>query len=174
MKVFLIGFMGAGKSSLGKRLANKLGLPFIDSDHAIEEDLEMSIPEIFEEKGESYFRSVEIKWLKNLSKESAVVALGGGTPCFEDNMSLINEMGLSVYIKVGINGLATRLSGSKTIRPLIEPIKDDREKLIEFVTSKLQEREVYYNQSAMKFDGESVTSEKLESLVELIKLSSVT
>jgi len=173
MVVFLIGFMGAGKSSLGKRLANKLNVSFIDSDKAIEQKLQMSVAQIFEEKGEAYFRLQELNWLKSLESIDAVVALGGGTPCFEANMKLINELGMSVYLKVGINGLATRLSASKTIRPLIEPFKDDKEKLMDFVKKKVEEREFFYNQANITFDAESVSSEKLESLVKLIKLSPI-
>jgi shikimate kinase len=173
MIVFLIGFMGAGKSSLGKRLANKLDVSFIDSDKAIEEKLEMSIAQVFEEKGEDFFRSEELKWLKSIDSQDVVIALGGGTPCFKDNITLINNLGMSVYLKVGINGLASRLSGSKTIRPLIEPFKHDREKLMEFVKQKVEEREFFYNQAKITFDAESVSSEKLDSLVKMIKLSTI-
>lgn len=171
MNIYVIGFMGSGKSSLGKRLAAKMNKEFIDSDKAIEAEVGMSIAEIFEEKGEAFFRDFETRWLAEHAEENAVIALGGGTPCSQKNIDLILKKGLIVYLIVSVPALATRLSGSKSIRPLIEKFKNDSVALKEFISNKIEEREVYYKQAQIKFDGESVDAEKLNRLIELIQLS---
>lgn len=171
MNIFVIGFMGSGKSSLGKRLASHMDRPFIDSDKAIVNELGMSIQEIFEQKGEDYFRTYETDWLKRVQDNDSVIALGGGTPCSAENIEIIKSKGLVVYLIVSTPALATRLAASKSIRPLIEDFRDNPEKLKEFINQKVAEREVYYNQANIKFDGESVDSEKLKRLAELISMS---
>lgn len=171
MNIFVIGFMGSGKSSLGKRLASQLKQPFIDSDKAIAAELGLSIQEIFEQKGESFFRKFETNWLKNLNENNAIIALGGGTPCSQENMNLIKEKGISVYLIVSTAALATRLAASKSIRPLIEEFKNDPVKLKQFVAETVAIRDEFYNQANIKFDGESVTAEKLNRLIDIIQLS---
>jgi shikimate kinase len=170
MIIFLIGFMGAGKSSLGKRLANKLELPFIDSDKAIEEIEQLTISEIFEKKGESYFRTREKEWLQSLNEKDVVIALGGGTPCQDGNIELINGLGTSIYIQMNVDLLANRLVSAKGKRPLIEKYKGKPDELKEFIRETLAEREVFYKQANIQFAGDNINSEKLQGLVDLINL----
>ena len=173
MQVFLIGFMGAGKSSVGKRLAARLELPFIDMDHAIEKQEGKSISELFENNGETHFRNLEREWINGLNTESAVVSLGGGTPCQDEIMDLLNKKGLTVYVKASIGILVSRLGNAKSKRPLIDEIKDDSEKLTSFVDSLLSEREVHYNRAKLIFDGSDVNAENLEKLAEQILSSAL-
>ena len=172
MIIFLIGFMGAGKSSVGKRLASKLKVPFLDSDREIEDFLGMDIPQIFETKGEAFFRNEEKKWLQSLTSKSAVIALGGGTPCQEGNMELINQLGISVYINMNVDLLTNRLLSSKGKRPLIEQFKDQPEALKNFIIQKLGEREPFYKQAKIQIAGDNINSEKLQRLIDIIKLPS--
>jgi shikimate kinase len=171
MKVFLIGFMGAGKSTIGKRLANKLECQFIDSDHAIEKEAGMTVEEIFQESGEDEFRAIESKWLRKLDVENAVIALGGGTPCHGSNMEFIKEKGISVYIILSAKALSIRLASSKTVRPLIESFKNDSAELTKFIEEKLEEREVFYNQANIKIDGINLDASSIDRLVDLISMS---
>ena len=171
MNIFLIGFMGSGKSSLGKRLANKLKYEFIDLDTELENTRGMTVNEIFNSFGESSFREMESDWIKNFDKSNCLISLGGGTPCFNDNMSLINKKGLSIYLKVSSNSLTNRLHLSKSARPLIANIKNDKLKLKEFIDEMMTEREKFYLKANIHFDGESVNAEKLENMVEMIRMS---
>src|SRR5688500_7831796 len=110
MKIFLLGYMGCGKSSAGKKLANKLGFEFIDLDEMIEKQYQKSVSEIFETEGENKFREYEHNCLKGLlDKENIVISLGGGTPCYYNNMELINTHGTSIYLKMSTEVLASRL-----------------------------------------------------------------
>lgn len=166
--------MGAGKSSVGKRLANKLKVPFIDSDKVIEQNHGMTIPEIFEVKGEAYFRAAEKEWLFSVKDSNAVIALGGGTPCQEGNMELINELGVSVYIYMNEQLLCNRLISSKGIRPLIEPYREDPIALKHFIAQKLEEREPFYTKAKITIAGDDLNAEKLQRLIDLINLPPVT
>lgn len=151
MRVFLIGFMGCGKSTLGKKLAKKLNLNFIDMDHAIEEQEGMTINEIFSSKGENNFRKIENEYLASFETENVVVGTGGGAPCYYNNIDLINELGCSVYIKLPPKVLKDRLKGETNKRPLVQNMSD--EELLSFIEVKLNEREVYYNNAHVIFDG---------------------
>ena len=150
MKIFLLGYMGSGKSYIGKRLSDKLGYDFLDMDNQIEEKEGKSISEIFDKKGEVYFRKLERRTLEELiqREEPAVVSLGGGTPCYGDNMELIKNASdiTSFYLKLNIANLTDRLDKEKEHRPMISHL-EDREKLEEFIRKHLFERGFYYNQS---------------------------
>lgn len=150
MKIFLLGYMGSGKSYIGKRLSDKLGYDFLDMDNQIEEKEGKSISEIFDKKGEVYFRKLERRTLEELiqREEPAVVSLGGGTPCYGDNMELIKNASdiASFYLKLNITNLTDRLDKEKEHRPMISHL-EDREKLEEFIRKHLFERGFYYNQS---------------------------
>ena len=150
MKIFLLGYMGSGKSYLGKQLSEKTGREFLDMDEVIENREGSSISEIFEKRGEIYFRKLERKVLEDLlkSKKPAVISLGGGTPCYGTNMELIkNDKDIvSFYLKWNIESLTERLSLEKDHRPMISHL-ENREKLEEFIRKHLFERGFYYNQS---------------------------
>ena len=144
--------MGSGKTSLGKRLANRLSLDFYDLDELIEEKYKTSIPTIFEKFGESVFRNLETDTLKEtIKKDNFILSCGGGTPCFNSNMELINKHGISIYIKMNEKALASRLKDSPKKRPLINNLTDD--KLIEKITELLNQREDFYNQAKYTING---------------------
>ncbi len=160
MKVFLIGFMGSGKTTIGKKLANYLKYDFIDLDKFIEARAGMSIVEYFALHGEESFREMERDILQNTSySENVVIATGGGAPCYRDNMEWMNNNGRVAYLSLPPKALASRLEHSKTDRPLIRNLKGDE--LIEFIGSKLKEREVFYNQARFVVSGNDLTAERL-------------
>ncbi len=168
-RIFLIGFMGAGKTQLGKRIARGLGYSFFDSDREIEKMAGVSIQEIFQTKGEAAFRQLESDWLKNFEHPNAVISLGGGTPCFNDNITHILATGISIYIQLPPGGLISRLQQSKTIRPLIEPFKHDSPKLLVFIENKLAEREPFYLQANITISGLGIHAKMVQSLVEKLR-----
>ena len=150
-KVFLIGFMGCGKSTFGRKLAKQLEWEFIDLDDYIEEQERCSISEIFKNKGEVYFRNLETKALKESNQWiNTIISTGGGTPCFNDNIDLINKIGLSIHIKLSPEDLKIRLEGEKAKRPLIADLSDGE--LLSFIKLKLSERNTYYSSSELIFD----------------------
>lgn len=160
MKVFLVGFMGSGKTTIGKKLANYLTCDFIDLDKLIETKVGMSIVEYFELHGESAFRDLEREVLqKTVFPENVIIATGGGAPCFGDNMSWMNENGLVAYLSLSPKALASRLENSKTDRPLIRNLKGDE--LEGFISAKLAEREPFYNQSKFVVSASDLTAERL-------------
>ena len=165
-KVFLIGFMGCGKSTFGKKLAEQLNWDFVDLDDYIEKQEGASIPLIFKNKGEAYFRSLESKAVEESSRwEKTVISTGGGTPCFNDNIISINNIGLSIYIKLSPEVLKSRLEGEKAKRPLIANLSDTE--LLSFIEAKLAERSDDYSKSEIVFE---YTNEKEASFVESLKL----
>jgi len=165
-KIFLIGYMGSGKTTIGKLLAKRLNLSFIDLDLFIENRYRKSIGEIFTEKGETDFREIERKALCEVSQfENLIISTGGGTPCFFNNMNVMNEAGTSIYLKVGIDELAKRLSCCKEKRPLIK--NKSPEELKEFIHVNLEKREIFYNQASYIYDtGQLTTKEDVNSIVE--------
>jgi shikimate kinase len=117
-KIFIVGYMGSGKSTAGKKLASKLGFEFIDLDHYIENEFGQTVPEIFKTKGENEFRAMEHNALKKLVlKENVVISCGGGTPCYYGNMELMNNHGTTIYLKMSAETLAHRLLNAKDNRP---------------------------------------------------------
>jgi len=172
MKIFLIGYMGSGKSTVGKLLSEELNHNFYDLDQEIENEYDMAISEIFAGKGEIFFRKAERKMLEKLINldEDAVVSLGGGTPCYGDNMELINNADSvrSVYLKLNIQTLLERLQREKADRPVISHL-DTEELLEEFIRKHLFERGFYYNQSELILscndkDPSEITRELVETL----------
>lgn len=135
--------MGSGKSKLGKELATKLGLPFVDLDQYIEIATGKTIKQIFESEGEPFFRGIESQYLKELVLQpAAVVSLGGGTPCFFNNMSFLKKTGKTVYLQTPVGILVSRLMQSKTERPLLAGKNEDAVK--DFMEKQLQQREKFY------------------------------
>lgn len=152
MKIFLIGFMGSGKSVSGRKLASSLGLSFADLDTLIEQNYKMTIPGIFSQFDETVFRKLETKVLTDFIKnDNFVLSCGGGTPCFNNNMELIKKNGISVYIKLSPKSLVDRLIKSKTKRPLIQNIEP--EQLVSKIEEMLYYRENFYSQSNITIEG---------------------
>jgi len=146
MKIFLIGFMGSGKTTIGRRLAQITGFDFADTDSLIEIEQGMTIAEIFEQQGEAAFREMERKILMDLqNREYSVVSTGGGMPCYGDNMDVMLAVGKVVYLKTSLQTLARRLIRSYTDRPLIKGKKE--EELQSYILKQLTEREPVYNRA---------------------------
>lgn len=165
MTIFIIGYMGSGKSSFGKKLALKLNHTFIDLDKYIETQSQLSIPEIFEKKGEVHFRELEHEALKMIICENnVVIATGGGTPCYYNNMELMQKNGISIYLQSPIELLLNRLKKSKKERPLLQEMND--EELKEFVQQSLQKREVFYLKANYIIDAKNASPEQLANIIQ--------
>ncbi|MCX6321795.1 MAG: shikimate kinase [Bacteroidia bacterium] len=163
-RIYIIGFMGSGKSTAGKKLASLLGWSFIDLDKRIEKQAGKTIPEIFSQQGEDYFRNVEAEVLKNLmSQTNIVISTGGGTPCHGDNMDYMLKTGLTLYLKLTPGQLKSRLSESTGKRPLIKDL--DEESLLGFIEEKLALREKWYNRAEITVEGINLDISLLYSLV---------
>jgi len=147
-KIFLIGYMGCGKTTLGKILASRLEMDFVDLDAFIEQRYFKSIPQLFEEKGESGFREIEHTALLEVCEfENAIISTGGGVPCFYNNMEIMKRAGLTVYLKVTPKVLTEVLKKAKRNRPLI---KDKSvEELLHFIEENLAKREAFYSQAEL-------------------------
>lgn len=162
MNIYLMGYMGCGKTTIGKQLAQVLGCEFIDFDAFIEAREEASISVLFQERGEIYFRKKEAQYLKELiglNKDSSIVSLGGGTPCYGINLELIKKGGaLSIYLNTSVQELTSRLWEERSKRPLISA-QDSKSSLEEFIRKHLFERGFYYNQAtkSIKTDGKNST-----------------
>jgi shikimate kinase len=141
-KIILVGFMGSGKTTIGKKLAKLLAIPFIDSDLEIERNTGMSIGKIFSVHGEAYFRNLERSFILSLPESNFVLATGGGMPCVADNMSVLNELGTTLYLQRSAKELAQRLKQAKNQRPLLEGLSEAD--LLQYIDTKLAEREEYY------------------------------
>ena len=122
--VYLIGFMGAGKTTISNLLANKLQVPFYDTDQEIEKNEKRSISDIFKKDGELHFRMLETELLRGIS-ENSIIACGGGLPIYNNNMQFINSKGISIYLKSSTNYLFNRLKKEKKSRPLINNKTDE-------------------------------------------------
>jgi shikimate kinase len=159
--IFLIGFMGSGKTTLGKKLAKKLAQPFFDLDQEIEKSTGLTIGELFDQYGEPHFRDVESKILQSLilKNEHFVLSLGGGTPCSQGNMCLIKRAGTAIYLKYNAGILASRLKDGKAKRPLIKDFNESQ--LKDFITNKLMEREPFYNQAQLVLESNNIRVEDL-------------
>jgi shikimate kinase len=161
MRIFLIGFMGSGKSSIGKELAYKLGLFFIDLDSLIEEKTSNTVAEIFSKQGEEKFRKIEHQCLKETFKaDNVVIATGGGAPCFHNNMQLINEHGISVYIKLNAGMLASRLMSDNGKRPLLKD-HTTPEDFRKHISQLLETREPYYEKATFIIEGKNISAKKI-------------
>ncbi|RLD47483.1 MAG: shikimate kinase [Bacteroidetes bacterium] len=163
--IFLIGYMGSGKTTLGLKIANQLNRKFIDLDQEIENREGKSITEIFETIGEEGFRKIERKYLlKVLEEKESIIALGGGTPCFFDNMELINKNNCTVYLKVSAFIIQQRLEKEVENRPILNNMTAPE--MMEFIQQQIGEREKYYLKSNIINDGNS-----LNELIKIIQIN---
>lgn len=160
MRIFLLGYMGSGKSTLGKKLAQKLQLDFIDLDKSIEEEIKISIAEYFSIYGESEFRKIEHQTLLNsLISDNYVMACGGGTPVYFDNLPLMNKYGITIYLEMTENAIFSRLQSGIDSRPLLK--NKSEEELKEYIHNHLSERQIYYKQADLIVNGLSVKPDQL-------------
>ena len=165
MKIFLIGFMGSGKTHWGKQLSTKLGIPFYDLDSVIVEKEKASISEIFAKKGEEYFRYQEKATLEEIveEEESFILSCGGGTPCFFNNIEFMKKNGKVIWLNTAVDELKQRLFKERMSRPLISDVDDDG--LRRYIIKKLSERRMYYQQADVTVPEESTN---LEELIQLL------
>ncbi len=155
MRIFLIGFMGSGKTHWGKQLAALLKIPFMDLDEKIESTTGKTITQVFAESGEEFFRVTERDLLEQVIDEnnSMVLSVGGGTPCFFNNISTMKKKGIVVWLNTHVDVLLQRLLQGRKERPLIRDISDAD--LKNYIVRKLNERRMYYEQANVVIDNES-------------------
>ena len=174
-RIILIGYMGAGKTTIGRALAKQLGLPFYDLDWYIENRRRKKVAQIFQEVGEEGFRQIEHNMLHEVAEfEDVVISCGGGTPCFFDNIDYMNSQGQVVYLKCQPEVLYGHLLMSKNERPLLKG--KSPEELIAYITEQLKVREPYYSKAHYTLDISLMDSnEKIQNSVDkLCKLLNTT
>lgn len=167
MRIYLLGFMGSGKSFSGQQLAEKFNMSFVDLDEYIEKKEGQSIQSIFKNKGEDYFRKVEQASLHEMgTREMTIISTGGGTPCFFDNMDWMNEDGITVFLETHVQVLTNRLLEGMEHRPLLKDFS--KEELASFIEHKLEERNPFYHQAQVfylqKEEGQKVAEELMRYL----------
>ena len=150
IRIFLTGYMGSGKTTLGRALAADLNVQFIDLDHYIEQRYRKTIAQLFAEKGEDGFREIERRMLHEVGEfEDVIISTGGGTPCFFDNIEFMNTQGTTIYLDVPVERLFIRLCIARSKRPLIKD-KDDEE-LRAFIIEQLEKRAPHYSKAQYSF-----------------------
>jgi shikimate kinase len=156
MKIFLLGFMGTGKTYWGRLWAAQQNLRFFDLDTEIEKHTGLTIPQIFEQHGETFFRELERERLHSFDKEDDfILSAGGGTPCFYNNMQWMNENGLTIYLDTPLAVLKDRLLKEKMHRPLIKQL--DEQGIEHFIETSIQKRKEYYQQAHIILSTESIS-----------------
>ena len=174
IRIFLTGYMGAGKTTLGKAFARKLNLPFVDLDWYMEERFHKTVGELFVERGEAGFRELEKNMLHEVGAfENVVISTGGGAPCFFDNMDFMNRNGKTVFLNVHPDVLFRRLRVAKQQRPILQGKQDDE--LKEFIIRALEKRTPFYSQAQYAFNADeledrSQIEKSVEKLRDLLKL----
>ncbi len=172
-RIFLVGYMGAGKTTIGKVLSKLIGLTFIDLDYYIEGRFRKTVAQLFAERGEEGFRSIERNMLHEVAEfEDVLVSTGGGTPCFFDNMEFMNQQGTTIYLQVSVDELASRLEVCKHTRPVLKNRTGDELKA--FVAESLSGRLPFYQKASIVFDANELMteadayalSEQLKKLIE--------
>ena len=173
-RIVLIGYMGSGKTTVGKALAKEVGLPFYDLDWYIESRMRKKVSQIFAERGEEGFRQIERNMLHEVAEfEDVVVSCGGGTPCFFDNMDYLNQQAQVVYLRCEPEVLHKHLLMGKGDRPLLKG--KTPEELIQFIREQLEKREPFYSKARYTLDVSlmdnyekiKITIEKLKELLDL-------
>lgn len=168
-RVFMVGYMGVGKSTSGARLAKLMGLPFFDTDAVLREQHGGSITQLFEEHGEPAFRIMEREVLHTLVRDhqQALISTGGGTPCHGDNMDFMRAQGTVIYLQMPAHELVRRLEGRADQRPLIAGVS--AEALPAFVTRHLAERESVYSQAHITVDARHFDLDRMKSVRNLVE-----
>lgn len=176
MNIFLIGFMGSGKTTIGKKLSNKLQFSFEDLDNLIEEEMKMSVYEIFSDMGEPFFRNKEKEMiLKITENDNQVISVGGGAPCFFNNLEIMNKNGITIYLKMTSEDLLQRLlklpAAARANRPLLA--NKSKEELYEYISNTLQKREEFYNRAKIVVSNEvfdtSLTTDRILAAINHLK-----
>lgn len=159
-RIYLVGFMGVGKSTTGKKIAALLNYQFLDLDVDFEESFKISIIEFFKKYDEKLFRKIEYeKLISTFESKNMVVSTGGGTACFFDSMEKMNQNGLTIYLKMPAEAIVSRLKKAKIKRPLIQNLSEDE--LLEYIENKLDERKVFYEKAAIIVDAINLDSKQL-------------
>ena len=165
MRIFLVGYMGAGKTTNGKRLARRLGLDWKDTDHLFEERYCISTDDFFHKYDEPLYRQLEAQILRSTEQyDNVVISTGGGTPCFHDNIDWMNEHGLTIFLKISPQTVVDRLSKSKVKRPLV--VGKSLEELTAFVQKTYTDRLPFYEKAQLVFKGEDCD---LEAIVRAVR-----
>ena len=168
-RIILIGYMGAGKTTIGKALSKELGIIFYDLDWYIESRMRKTVSEIFAERGEEGFRKIEYNMLHEVAEfEDVIISCGGGTPCFFDNMDYLNQQGQVVYLKAEPEVLYKHLLMAKVERPLLKG--KSKEELLKFIKEQLEKREPFYTKAHYTLDVSLMDNyDKIKISVEKIK-----
>ena len=168
-RIILIGYMGAGKTTIGKALSKELGIIFYDLDWYIESRMRKTVSEIFAERGEEGFRKIEYNMLHEVAEfEDVIISCGGGTPCFFDNMDYLNQKGQVVYLKAEPEVLYKHLQMAKVERPLLKG--KSKEELLTFIKEQLDKREPFYTKARYTLDVSLMDNyDKIKISVEKIK-----
>lgn len=164
MRLFLVGYMGSGKTTFGKKLANSLGLKFLDLDQLIESEEGQTISEIFESAGEAEFRKIEAEKLRSITLQDVVIATGGGCPCHSENMEFMNETGTTVYLDLTSAAAVSRLKNGKDQRPILTGRSE--EELAEFIENHLKSRRECYERSAITVPAINVDVDEVVRLIQ--------
>ncbi|MBE9488266.1 MAG: shikimate kinase [Bacteroidetes bacterium] len=166
MLIFLVGYMGCGKSTLGRHMAQELNYKYIDTDTLIEKKYDATIPQIFVLHGEDRFREMEREAVQSLDEsENAVVSTGGGLPCHNENIELLNSKGFTIYIEVPEELLLKRISKTSSKRPLLAHKTPDE--MLDFVKDSLDRRRPYYQQAKMKISGGHIQAHDIVQLMNM-------
>ena len=159
MALFIIGYMASGKTTFGAALAKRLNLPFIDLDQYIETKYGSTVSEIFARRGEAGFREIETDTLKEVAQnKDAIISCGGGTPCFNENMDIINSTGISVFLDASIETLLSRLIVLNATRPLVAG--KSPEEIEKIITQQLSRRLPFYTKAQIHWDSNHLDTEK--------------
>ena len=169
VRIIIIGYMGAGKTTVGKALSKETGFPFYDLDWYIESRMRKSVSQLFAERGEEGFRKIEHAMLHEVAEfEDVIISCGGGTPCFFDNMDYLNQQGHTVYLKAEPEVLRYHLQLGKGVRPLLQGKSPDE--LLDFITKQLAQREPFYSKACHILDVNKLDSyEKIRISVDRIR-----
>ena len=169
IRIFLTGYMGAGKTTLGKAFAHQMNIPFIDLDWYIEERFHKTVGELFAERGETGFRELERNVLHEVAEfENVVISTGGGAPCFFDNMEFMNRMGKTVFLNVHPDVLFRRLRVAKQQRPILQGKQDDELKA--FIVQALEKRAPFYRQAQYVFNADELEDRRqIDTSVQRLK-----
>jgi len=164
MKIFLIGYMASGKSTIGRKMAEEMEFNFLDLDNEIEKSESMKISEIFSTGGEALFRGIEMKCLRKVLslKGDYIISSGGGTPCFYDNMDRMKAAGHTLFLEMDAKSITFRLMNARGDRPMVNGIEEGE--LLEFVTQQMEERRLCYADAHSTVNALGMTDHKIKEL----------